>query len=125
MTGVHHRDPVTHRQGFLLVVGHVDERDPDLALNSFEFELHDVAEFQVQRAQRFIEEQGTGVIDQGAGQCNPLLLAAGQLCGLAFGEFGQSHHLEHVVNALGNGGPVLFLAAGTVGDVVPHGHVRK
>ena len=45
MTGVHHRDPVAHRQGFLLVVGHVDERDPDLALNSFEFELHDVAEF--------------------------------------------------------------------------------
>ena len=39
VAGVHDRDAVTHRQRFLLVVGHVDERDSDLALNPFEFEI--------------------------------------------------------------------------------------
>ena len=31
---VHHRDAVGHRERLLLVVGHVDERDPDLALDA-------------------------------------------------------------------------------------------
>ena len=122
---VHHRDPIAHRQRFLLVVGHVDEGDPDLALDSLEFELHDVAQLEVQRSERLVEQQSAGVVDQGAGQRNPLLLTAGKLRGFAFREVGQPDHLEHLVDALGDRRFVLALAARSVGDVVPHGHVRE
>ena len=45
---VHHRDAVAHRQRLLLVVGHVDERDADLALDALELELHDLAQLEVE-----------------------------------------------------------------------------
>ena len=80
---VHDRDAVTHRQRFLLVVGHVDERDPDLALDALELELHDLPQLEVQRAERFVEQQRAGVVHQRAGQRDALLLAAGELRGLA------------------------------------------
>ena len=54
---VHDRDAVTHRQRFLLVVGHVDERDADLALDAFELELHHLAQLEVEGAERFVEQQ--------------------------------------------------------------------
>ena len=40
----HDDDDVAHRQRLLLVVGHVDERDPDLALERLELDLHLLAE---------------------------------------------------------------------------------
>jgi len=48
----HHRDPVGHRQRLLLVVGDVDERDADLALDPLQLDLHLLAQLQVQRAER-------------------------------------------------------------------------
>ena len=38
--GVHHRDRVGHRHGLLLVVGDVDEGEPDLGLDPLELDLH-------------------------------------------------------------------------------------
>ena len=83
VAGVHDRDAVTHRQRFLLVVGHVDERDPDLALDPLELELHDLPQLEVECAERFVEQQRARVVHQRAGQRDALLLAAGELCGLA------------------------------------------
>ena len=77
--GVEHRDPVGHRERFLLVVGHEDERDPDLALDALELDLHLLAQLEVQRAERLVEQQHLGPVHQGAGQGDPLALAAGQL----------------------------------------------
>ena len=48
---------VAHRERFLLVVGHVDEGDADLALERLELELHLLAELEVERAQRLVEEE--------------------------------------------------------------------
>lgn len=126
---VHHRDPVAHRQRLLLVVGHVDERDPDLALNAFELELHHLAQLEVECAERFVEQQRAGIVDQCPGQRHALLLAAGQLGGSALGEVGQPHDLQQLVDALADRafsvGLVHLPAARPVGDVVPHRHVRK
>ena len=106
-------------------MGHVDERDPDLALDPLEFELHDVAQLEVECPQRFVEQQRARVVHQRAGQRDALLLAAGQLCGFAQREVGQSDHVEHLVDAPLDLGFVLALATRTVRDVVPHGHVRE
>ena len=47
---VHHGDAIGHRHRLLLVVGHVDERDPDLLLDPLQLDLHLLAELQVERA---------------------------------------------------------------------------
>ena len=125
VAGVHDRDAVTHRQRFLLIVGHVDERDADLALDPFELELHDVAQFEVQRAERLVEQQRAGVVDQSPGQGDPLLLATGQLRGLALGEVGQAHGLEEFVDPLADRVLVLLGRPRTVGHVVAHRHVGE
>ena len=91
---VHDRDAVAHRQRFLLVVGHVDERDPDLALDALELELHHLAQLEVEGAERFVEQQCAGVVHQCAGQRHALLLSAGELGRLALGEVGEAHDFE-------------------------------
>ena len=40
LTTVHDREPVAHGERLLLVVGHIDEGDPDLSLDSLELGLH-------------------------------------------------------------------------------------
>ena len=76
---VHDRDPVGHRQRLLLVVGHVEERDPDVALDPLELDLQSLAQLQVERAERLVEQQHLGEVDERARQRDALLLAAGEL----------------------------------------------
>src|SRR5581483_4080242 len=60
---VEHGDPVAHRQRLLLVVGDVDERDPDLLLDPLELDLHLLPELEVERAERLVEEQHARMVD--------------------------------------------------------------
>ena len=76
---VHHRDPVRHRQRLLLVVGDVDEGDPDVALDPLQLHLQALAELQVQRSERLVQQQDLRQVDERPGQRDPLLLAAGEL----------------------------------------------
>src|SRR5262249_61020614 len=62
---VHDRDPVRHRERFALVVRHVHEGYPALALDSLQLYLHRPPELEVQRAQRFVEQERPGPVDQG------------------------------------------------------------
>ena len=82
---VHHRDPVRHRQRLLLVVGDVDERDPDLALDLLELDLHLLAQLQVERAERLVEQQHRRPVDERAGQRDALALPARELVRLRVG----------------------------------------
>ena len=93
---VEHGDPVGHRQRLLLVVGHEHEGDADLPLDGLELDLHLLAQLEVQRAERLIEQQDLGPIDQGAGQGHPLTLAAGELGGLAVAVGTQSNRLQRL-----------------------------
>ena len=60
----------------------VDERDPDLVLDPLQLELHLLAQLQVERAERLVEEQHARVVDERAGERDALLLAAGELARL-------------------------------------------
>src|SRR5215207_37682 len=72
----HHSDPVTHGQGFLLVMRDINESNSHLALKGLELELHFLAQFEVERAKRLVEQENFGFIDQGSGKRNTLLLSA-------------------------------------------------
>ena len=86
MPVVHDRDRVGHRHRLLLVVRDVDEREPELALDALQLELHLLAELQVERAQRLVEQEHLRAVDQRARERHALLLTAGQLARLALVE---------------------------------------
>ena len=54
----------------------VHEGQADLGLDPLELHLHLSAELEVQRAQRLVEQENLGVVDQGTSHCDALLLAA-------------------------------------------------
>ena len=64
-------------------MGDVDEGDPDLDLDPLELELEALAQLQIERAERLVEEQDVGPVDERPGERDPLLLAARQLVRLA------------------------------------------
>ena len=118
-------DPVAHRQRLVLVVGDVDEGDADLALDRLQLDLHLLAQLQVEGAERLVEQQHLGPVDDRPRQRHPLALAAGELARLALGVAGQAHHLQRLVAALGPLGLVHPGHLQPVGDVVADGHVRE
>ena len=106
-------------------MGDDHERDAQLALDGFQLDLHLLAEFEVQGAQRLVEQQYPGAPDQRPGQRHPLLLAAGQLCGLAAGLISQADHLQRL-----SGAPPAFVLGHAfdqqaVFDVLRDAHMRK
>ena len=122
---VHDRDAVRHGEGLFLIVGHVDEGDPHLALNSLQLDLHRLAQLQVEGAERLVEEERAGVVHQRPRQRHPLLLAAGELGRFASGELLQPDHFQQLRHPLLHVGLVELPAAGAEGDVVIHRHVGK
>ena len=80
---VHDGDAIGHRHRLFLVVGHVDERDPDLLLDPLELHLHLLAQLEVERAERLVEQQYGRLVDQRSGERDALRLATRDLRRLA------------------------------------------
>ena len=72
-------------------MGDEDERDADLALDLLQLDLHLLAELEVERAERLVEQQHLGPVHQRAGQRDPLPLAARELVRLAVAEPVEPH----------------------------------
>ena len=74
----HDDDGVAHGEGFFLVVCDIDKRNAEFAVHFFEFDLHFFTHFQVESAERFVEQKDFRLIDNGARNGDALLLTAGQ-----------------------------------------------
>ena len=124
-TAIHDGNAVGHGEGLLLVMGDIDEGDAQLFLKALELNLHLLAQLEIQGAQRLIQQQHFGVVDQGPCDGHPLLLPAGQGVRLALFKASQLHQGEHL------GHTALDLVLGnlfdgqTVGHVVKHCHVGE
>ena len=125
MTIPHDDDGVAHGQGFFLIVGHIDERDPQLLLHALQFQLHFLAQFQVQRAQRLVQQQNLRLVHQRPSDSDTLLLAAGKLIHAALAIALQVDQLQHPIDLHVDLLPAHFLDFQAEGDVVPHIQVRK
>src|SRR6266511_2666290 len=119
------RDPVAHGERLLLVVGDVEEGDAHLLLDALQLELHLLAEFQVERAERLVEQQHLGLVDDRARQGDPLPLAAGELRRLAVAKATEPHRGQDLRDPLMPLRPRHPLDAQPVLDVVGHRHVRE
>lgn len=64
-------------------MGHKNKGDPECLLKFFQLDLHLFTQFQIERAQRFIQQQHAGFIDQRTRNGNALTLAARKLRRLA------------------------------------------
>src|SRR3990172_5278235 len=115
----HDRDPVGHGHRLFLVVGDVDEGDADLGLDPLQLDLHLLAQLEVEGAQRLVEEQHLGVIDERSGEGHPLLLAARELGRLAVLVARHLDELQHRHHALIDLGVVDLLATEAEGHVLP------
>jgi len=122
---VEDRDPVTHRQSFVLVVGDIDESDVDLALDLFQLDLHLFAEFEVERSEGLVEQQHPGAVDDGPGESDPLALATGEFGRLALVVIGEPDHLERPADPLLALTFVHLRDFEAVLDVLGHAHVGK
>jgi hypothetical protein len=72
-------------------VRHVDGCDAYVPLQATDLVAHPLTQLGVQVAERLVKQQQTWVVDQGAGQRHPLLLAAAQAVGVTLLEAGQSN----------------------------------
>ena len=80
---------------FALVVGDVHRREVEVALQPLELRAHAIAQLSIEIGERLIEQQDLRLHYQGACQREPLLLAAGELRGVALEEIVEGHRLQH------------------------------
>ena len=122
---VHDGDAVGDGHGLLLIVGDVDGGDAHAVLNLADGVAHLDAQLGVEVGERLVHEQHVRLDDDGAGERDALLLAAGEALGQAVGVLGDLDRLEDFIDAA----PDLVLGQMAVfeaeGDVLAHGHVRK
>ena len=122
---IENRQPVTHAQRLVLVVGDDDERDADLALDRLEFDLHLLAQLEVQRAEWLVEQQHPWPPDQCAREGDALTLPARKLLRAPWRVLGQPDHVERVGGATPAFGLGHAAHLQAVLDVLRDGHVRE
>ena len=84
---LHDDHPVAEGHRLLLVVGHVDAGRRDASMEFLQLATGLVAEFRIEVRQRFVEQEGGGIPDQGAAEGDTLLLAARHLSGPTIEQF--------------------------------------
>ena len=78
-------------------MGDVDEGQADLLLDALELDLHLPAQLEVEGAERLVEEEHVGAVDQGAGQGHALLHATGELVRLLAAGVAELDEVERVL----------------------------
>ena len=72
---------------------------PTSLLDPLQLELHLLAELEVERAERLVEQKHARMVHERAAESDPLLLAARELPRLALRESRQPDELEHLGDA--------------------------
>ena len=87
---------VAHGQRLLLIVGDVDEGDAGALLNALQLDLHILAQLEVERAERLVEQQHARLVDERTRDGDTLLLAAGQAGHIARLEAGKADAAQSI-----------------------------
>ncbi len=106
-------------------MGDVHERDPDLPLEGLELELHLLAELEVECPEGLVQQKDRRMVDERAGEGDPLLLAAGQLPCPALAVARQANELECLVDSALFFGATDLLLAQAVAHILGNVHVRE
>ena len=124
-SAVHDGDAVAHRERLFLVVRDVHERRLRARLDLLELELHLLAQLEVERAERLVEQQRRRLVDERAREGDALLLAAGELSRLALLHALEAHRAQRGRDARAHVVTAHALDAQPERDVLEHAHVRE
>ena len=113
------------RQGFLLVVGHVDKGDAEFLVHLLELDLHILAHLQVEGGERLVEQQDLRLVDQCAGDGHTLLLSAGEKRHVPLLVSLQVHQGEHSRHFLADDVLARLFDPEAEGDIVVNVHVGE
>ena len=97
---VHDRDAVRQGERLVLVVGHQHGGEAGLPLQALQLAPGGIPLGGIEVGQRLVQQQHRRRAHDGAGQADPLLLAAGQAARLAVQQVIDTQPLSHVVRAL-------------------------
>ena len=102
----------------------VDEGRVGVGVQSLELDSHLEPELGVQVRKRLVHEEDLGFRCQGSGDCDTLLLSAGELCRVTLVEFLDFKHCKHFLDPCLDFGLGPFEVLESEGDVLVNGHVR-
>ncbi len=122
---VEHRHPVGHGERLALVVRDEDEGEAERALQILQLALHLLAQLEVERAERLVEQQHLGPHHQRAGERDALALAAGELRRAAPLHAGELDHGERLAGQRLALGPPDAAHAQPIGDVLADREMRE
>ncbi|CAK7024187.1 MAG: hypothetical protein DELT_03336 [Desulfovibrio sp.] len=122
---IHHGNRVAHGEGLFLVVRYINKGDAKGFLHPLQFELHFLAEFEVERAEGFVEQEHLRLVHEGAGNGDALLLSAGELGDIAVSIAGKAHKPEHIVHLFLDRRFIHLFDFKAERDVVKHIEMRK
>ena len=94
----HDDDAVAHIDRFVDVMGHEEHRGTACVPEAQHFILHAHAGEGIKGAERFVEQEDSWMIDERAGQCDPLSHAAGKMVRKGVGKCFQAHETHEFVN---------------------------
>ena len=77
MAGRHHGDPIGDRESLLLVVGHVQRRDPEAGLDRADLIPQVHSHLGIERGERLVEEENRRLQGQCSGERDTLLFSTG------------------------------------------------
>ena len=106
-------------------MGYIDESDLQLPLEPFQLQLHLLSQLQVQGSQGFIQKKHLGLINQGPGNGDSLLLSAGQLGRKSLFKAAQLHQAQHFRHSLFHFLLRHLFDPKAVGHVVENRHVGE
>src|SRR6266545_5199214 len=103
---------------------HVENRNAGSALQILQLETHLLTQFRVEIAQRLVEQEHFGFLDQGSRQCNTLLFPTGKLTRKPIREPFETYSVQGIfkLRFYGSFGQLLKLQG--IGDIVMNRHVR-
>jgi hypothetical protein len=91
-----HGDPIGHRKGLVLVVGHEQGRRPRRGQDIGDLGAHAGSKSGIEGGEGLIEEHQARPGGEGAGQGHALLLTARELMGVAAGELAEARELHEL-----------------------------
>ena len=93
-------DAIGEKQGLFHVVGNEQDREPRVLPQTHKLALHADARERIQLAERFVEHEQGGVVDERPRERHALRHAAGQLMREGIGKLAQPNQLQGGVDAL-------------------------
>ena len=122
---IHDRHAIRDREGFFLIVGHIDRGGAVGALQLADFHPHVDAQLGIEVGQGLVKHQQWRLDDEGAGQRHALLLATRKGARQPVGEMAKADALEHGGNPLGARFPANAALLEAEADIVGHRQMRK